>query len=119
MPIAPFRPVEATLLSAALWILGWGMLPWRRVRRVALLVLIVAAGVGVAGWRVAAAYRQPTAIVLADDVPLRQAPYGSAEPVRRLNAGAAVRVERQAGLWLLVERPGGAGWVQVGEVARL
>ena len=32
---------------------------------------------------------------------------------------AAVRVERQAGLWLLVERPGGAGWVQVGEVARL
>jgi len=119
VPIAPFRPVEATLLSAALWILGWGMLPWRRVRRVALLVLIVAAGVGVAGWRVAAAYRQPTAIVLADDVPLRQAPYGSAEPVRRLNAGAAVRVERQAGLWLLVERPGGAGWVQVGEVARL
>lgn len=118
-PIAPFRPAEAALLSVMLWIIGWGMLLWRRMRRAGVVLLIAAGGVGVAGWQVAARYRQPTAIVLADGVPMRQAPYGSAEPVRRLNAGEAVRVARQEGPWLLVERQGGTGWVQFGEVARL
>jgi hypothetical protein len=118
-PVAPFRPAEAALVAVVLWVLGWGAVLHRRLRRAGLVLLLGALAAGVAGWRVADWYRRPTAIVLAADVPLRVAPYGSAEASRPLGAGDAVRVMRQAGAWLLVERAGGMGWVQVGEVARL
>jgi hypothetical protein len=118
-PVAPFRPAEAALVAAILWVLGWGLVLHRRVRRAGVALVLAAVAAGAAGWLVADWYRRPTAIVLADGVPLRVAPYGSADAARPLGAGQALRVMRQDGTWLLVERPGGMGWVQVGEVARL
>jgi tetratricopeptide (TPR) repeat protein len=117
--IAPFRPAEALLVAAGLWVLGWAAMLRRSLRRAGLALVLAAVAAAFAGWQVAAWSRRPVAIVLADDVALRGAPYGSAEALRPLAAGDAVRVRRQQGPWLLVARPGSVGWVQVGEVARL
>jgi hypothetical protein len=119
VPVARWRPGEALLAGAALWCVGWLFVAFRRSRRVGIAFLAAAVAAGGAGWRLAERYREPAAIVLRDEVPLRSAPYGGAAAVRWLAAGDAVRVRRQAGAFLLVERAGGAGWVQVGEVARL
>lgn len=118
-PVAPFRPAEAVLVAAVLWVLGWAAVLSRRLRRAGVALVLAALAAAGAGWQVAEWYRRPVAIVLADDVPLRVAPYGSAEASRPLGAGEAVRVRRRQGPWLLVTRAGGLGWVQVGEVARL
>ena len=118
-PVVPFRPAEAALVAGALWVLGWGLALYRRVRRAGVALLLAAAAAGSAGLVVAEWYRRPTAIVLADDVSLRVAPYGSADAARPLGAGQALRVLRQEGAWLFVARRGGMGWVQLGEVARL
>jgi len=118
-PVMPFRPAEAALAAAFLWVLGWAAVLARRMRRAGVALLLAAVAAGAAGWQVSAWYRRPTAIVLTDGVPLRAAPYGSAEALRPLDAGDAVRVRAQQGPWLLVARPGAQGWVQAGEVARL
>jgi len=111
---------EEALLGAALcWLLGWAVLGARRLRRVAVVLLVVAVGSGVVAWRTAVAYRAPVAIVLTDGIPLRVAPYGSASAPRRLFVGSAVRVREARGDWLLVERGNDRGWVLAGEVARL
>jgi hypothetical protein len=118
-PVVPFRPAEAALVAVVLWVLGWSAVLQRRVRRAGVALLLAAALAGTAGWLVGEWYRRPTAIVLADDVSLRVAPYGSADAARPLGAGQALRVMRQEGAWLLVARPGTMGWVRLGEVARL
>jgi hypothetical protein len=119
VPVARWRPGEALLACALLWSLGWVLVAVRRSRPVGIGFLVAAVAVGGAGWRLAQRYREPAAIVLRDEVPLRSAPYGSAAALRWLAAGDAVRIRRQVGAFLLVDRAGGAGWVQVGEVARL
>jgi tetratricopeptide (TPR) repeat protein len=119
LPVARWRPGERLLLGALLWCAGWFLVAFRRGRRVGIAVLVSAAVLGGAGWRLEQRYREPAAIVLRDEVPLRSAPYGSAAAVRWLAAGDAVRVRRRAGAFLLVDRAGGLGWVEVGEVARL
>jgi len=119
VPVSRWRPGEALLAGAVLWCAGWALVAFRRTRWAGVATLALAALCGGAAWRVVHEYRAPAAIVLRDEVPLRSAPYGSATAVRRLVAGDAVRIRRQAGAFLLVERAGGTGWVQVGEVARL
>jgi Flp pilus assembly protein TadD len=119
VPVVPFRPAEAVLTAAVLWVVGWAAVLRRRLRRAGVALVLAAVVAAFAGWQVAEWYRRPVAIVLADHVPLRVAPYGSADASRPLAAGDAVRIRRYHGPWLLVARPGGLGWVQVGEVARL
>jgi len=119
VPTPPWRPAEAWVVGGVLWLIGWGLIAFRRIRRVGMAVLALALAAGVAGWRLERRYRAPAAIVLQDDVPLRAAPYGSADAGRHLSAGDAVRVRRRRGSFLLVDRGGTDGWVLVGEVARL
>jgi hypothetical protein len=118
-PVARVTPQEALGAAALCWVAAWALLARRRTRRIGLALAAVAAIGVVVAWRVDRAYRQPAAIVLRDDVPLRSAPFGSASATRSLVAGSAVRVERAEGAWLLVARAGGRGWVLAGEVARL
>lgn len=118
-PVARVTPQEALGAAALCWVVAWALLAWRRTRRIGLALAALAVVGAVVAWRVDRAYRQPAAIVLRDDVPLRSAPFGSASATRSLVAGSAVRVERAEGAWLLVERAGGRGWVLAGEVARL
>jgi hypothetical protein len=118
-PVAGVAPREALGIAALCWLAAWALLPWRRTRRIGLVVAALAVLAAVVAWRVDRAYRQPAAIVLHDDVPLRNAPFGSASAARSLVAGSAVRVDRAEGAWLLVERAGSRGWVLAGEVARL
>ena len=118
-PVAPVRPGEALLAAAVLWILGWVAVPFRRTRRLGMVIVLSGALVGGYGALVAWRYGQPAAVVLHDEVPMRSAPYGSASSERRLYAGSAVRVLRAEGVWLFVERGDARGWVLPGEVARL
>jgi membrane protein implicated in regulation of membrane protease activity len=102
-----------------LWCAGWALVAFHRTRWAGIGVLVAAVALGGSAWRIARQYGEPAAIVLRDEVPLRSAPYGSAAAVRWLAAGDAVRIRRQEGAYLLVDRANGSGWVQVGEVARL
>lgn len=120
--LARVRHVTAgELLSAAalLWVGGWLLVGVGRARRFAWGVVVVAAAVAGAGARVSAEARRPIAIVLAQDVPLRSAPFGSAEATRVILEGSAVEVDRRDGSWLLVARGDARGWVHEDEVAGL
>jgi hypothetical protein len=118
-PILPMTPGELVLAGLSAWVLGWLLVAFRRTRRLGGAVLLVACASAGAAAYVRARYHEPIAIVLADDVPLRAAPFGSAEPLRQVGAGDAVRVEEVRGPWFLVTRGGAAGWVRQGEIARL
>jgi len=119
VPVSRWRPGEALLAGAVLWCAGWALVAFHRTRWAGIGVLVAAVALGGSACRIARQYGEPAAIVLRDEVPLRSAPYGSAAAVRWLAAGDAVRIRRQEGAYLLVDRANGTGWVQVGEVARL
>jgi BatD DUF11 like domain len=118
-PIAPVTPAEMLLGALGAWILGWVLVAPRRTRRLGLVAIVLALGLGAAAGYVRGRYRAPAAIVLTDDVPLRAAPFGSADVLRRVAAGDAVRVDEVRGPWFLVRRGDAAGWVRLGEIARL
>lgn len=118
-PTAPVTPHEAWFAAAVAWLLGWSAVAWRRTRRVGAGVLAAAVALGAVGWYVDRQYRRPAAIVLRDDVALRQAPHPAADGARTLGAGDAVQVVRREGAWLLVSRESARGWVLIGDVGRL
>lgn len=120
--LARVRHVTAgELLSAAtiLWMGGWLLVGVGRARRFGWGVVAAAAAVAGASALVRVEARRPVAIVLAQDVPLRSAPFGSAEATRVVLRGSAVEVDRRDGPWLLVARGDARGWVHEDEVARL
>ncbi len=120
--IARVRYVTAGELlgtAAVLWVGGWLLLGVGRARRFAWGVVVVAAAVAGAGARVRVEARRHIAIVLAHDVPLRSAPFGSAEAARVIVEGSAVTVDRRDGSWLLVARGDVHGWVHEDEVTGL
>lgn len=116
------RPIsfgEAALIAAVLWVGGWLLITFSRVRRIGWALAGAALLVGTAAAGIRSEQRRPVAVVLSADVPLREAPFGSARPSRMLIAGSAVRVERRHGPWMLVRRGDTRGWVHRSEVARL
>ncbi len=64
-------------------------------------------------------YTEPVGLVVVPNVAVREAPYGTAQATTRFARGAAVRIERSEGAWLLVRRGGSQGWVLLAEVGRL
>lgn len=124
--VAPFTPDELLLGAGLLWFAGWvlvlaGVARARvKTRMWGSAVLGLALWLGIAGWSTDARYRQPVALALSE-LPLREAPYGSAPVRHRLEEGKAVLVELVRGGWLLVRRDEGgvSGWVRSDEVIRL
>lgn len=118
-PVSWATPAEMLAAGALCWLVGWALVAFTHARRVAVVVMTLGlAGATLAAW-VARRYSEPVAVVLPAEVPLRPAPYGSASADRRVYGGSVVRVLRQDGAWLLVERGDARGWVLPGEVARL
>lgn len=117
--VSPVTPEEALLAALLLWVLGWVLISLRRGPRTAALMMglaLLAAGYSM---YVAQRYAKPVAIVRANDVPLREAPYGPAPAAVPLPGGSAVVVERERGAWTMVRRGRDVGWLLRTEIVRL
>ena len=117
--IAPVTVMELALVGTILWVVGWMTYTFsaraRRALPVAALGLVVA---GLAAY-LNGRYTEPVGLVMVPNVSVREAPYGTALATTRFAQGAAVRIERSEGAWLLVRRGGHQGWVLSAEVGRL
>ncbi|MCH8143212.1 MAG: BatD family protein [Gemmatimonadetes bacterium] len=117
--IAPVTVMELALVGTILWVVGWltytfSARPWRALP-VAAFGLVVACLAAYLHDR----YTEPVGLVLVPNAAVREAPYGTALATTRFAQGAAVRIERSEGAWLLVRRGGYQGWVLSAEVGRL
>jgi len=119
MWISPVTPGEALLGAAGCWILAWVLFTMRKRRRYAIALLVVAAALGAYGGSVERLYGAPTALVVRSQTPLREAPYGGARARVELDEAAAVRVEREWGVWRLVTHGNAQGWLLVSEVTEI
>ncbi len=118
-------PAEWTLLGAGAWVLLWllalgagGKTRRHAVLMVAFAVVAVgAAALGGAEWQ---RRGRPVAVVVANEAPVRAAPYGGASAAATVHAGAALLMGRTYGRWVEVRRPDGVrGWVLAGEIVPL
>ncbi|MSR07305.1 MAG: tetratricopeptide repeat protein [Gemmatimonadetes bacterium] len=119
VPVEPFTPAEAWMVSAVLWLAGWLVVAWGKRRRLAAVPLVLALVMG--GWalRTTQRYHRTVALVRRANTPLRSAPYTSAASRRTVNEGFAVLVTRSRGAWILVERGEETGWLLASEVVGL
>jgi hypothetical protein len=121
LAVGPATPGELLLLAAGCWIACW-ILVWRRRKRVALALVVLAAVSTGLGLLEQARRNRPVAVVVGATAPVRVAPYGQASAPVNLQPGTAVLVVDQfaGGRWLRVRRPDGInGWVLATQVARL
>jgi hypothetical protein len=118
-------PAEWALLAGACWGLLWLLAlnagGGRRRHAVAIVVLgAVALGATAFGITERQRRERSLAVVVAGEVPVRTAPYGSATAAATVRAGAALLVGRRYGRWVEVRRPDGMrGWVLAGEIVPL
>jgi hypothetical protein len=117
--ISPITPAEAFIAAACVWIVAWIGIALRLRRLFTIPACLVALVLAAFGLQVAKMYSAPVALVLSPEVPLRTAPYGPAQPMQFLAEGAAVRVSRIEGPWMLVERGDDSGWLLQEEVVAL
>ncbi len=118
-------PAEWALLGGGAWVLLWllALGPGGKTRRHAVLmvafgvVALGAAALGGAEWQ---RRGRPVAVVVANDAPVRAAPYGGASAAATVHAGAALLMGQSYGRWVEVRRPDGVrGWVLAGEIVPL
>lgn len=116
--VSPVTPTEAFLAAIILWLGGWLAVAVRR-RRLATVALTLGLVIGVGGELVRREYRHAWGIVLYDDTPLREAPFGSSNRTRTLGPGEAVEVRQARGAWLLVNHDGAQGWMLSREIEHI
>lgn len=113
-------PAEWALVAAVAWLALWTAViaRWRRSVLLGFAVLaVVAAGLAAREWQLR---RRTVAVVVNAGTPVRVAPHGDASAATRVEAGAALLVERSYGAWLEVRRRDGVhGWLLASEVVRL
>ena len=118
--VSAVSPTELFLAALVFWSLAWGIAAARRHadwKLVAVGLLAIAlAGYGA---YVANRYSANVALVLNDETPLREAPYGLAQSQQIFDAGMAVSIEREDPPWLLVNRGNASGWMFGDEVVPL
>jgi hypothetical protein len=117
--VSPVAPQEALVFAVFLWILAWLGIALRVRRVFTVAACLIALGFAAYGLRLVHRYSIPLAIVAAPETPLRTAPFGPAQPRQILSEGAAVRVARIDGPWMLVERGSEIGWLLSDEVITL
>jgi hypothetical protein len=116
---SPVTPGEAFLAAILLWVLTWTCVGFRLRKRWSISTCILAFVCAGYGAQLRARYASPVALVLASETVLRAAPYGPAQAQRILDEGMALRVKRETGSWILVERGMDAGWLMRDEVVPL
>jgi hypothetical protein len=117
--VPPFTAAELLLVAGCCWMLGWGLylVPPRRVRRFAPVLLVLAVVVGALAGATWWWDRRPIALAVSD-TPLRASPHGLATMIRMLPSGAAVVVEREQPGWVLVRGAGKElGWLPRSAIA--
>ena len=118
-------PAEWTLVGGGAWVLLWPLAlgGGGRTRRQAVLMVglgAVALGAAVLGGAEWQRRARAVAVVVANEAPVRTAPYGGASAAATAHAGAALIVGRRYGRWVEVHRPDGVrGWVLAGEIVPL
>jgi len=112
-------PAEAFFAAALLWILGWTTIAIHKARWGAVTVCLLAVALAGYGRHVTTMYDSPVAIVAGAETTLRVAPYGPAQTQRILDEGMALRIVRETGAWILVERGIDKGWLLRDEVIPL
>jgi tetratricopeptide (TPR) repeat protein len=117
--VSPVTPAEAVMVATCLWILTWVGVALRLQKSFTVPAIVIALACATYGVSLANEYEDPVAIVLSDEVPLRDAPYGPARPRQFLPEGTAVAVVRIEGPWLLVERGVESGWLLSEEVVAI
>ena len=111
-------PGEGLLVGVVLWVLGWGLVTFRRGRYAAPLLVAGLIVVVFAAERVVD-YRRPVALVRRPNTSLRSAPYPSATSRRAMGEATTVEVLRHYAGWVLVRRGNDRGWVQRSELVAL
>ena len=118
-------PAEWAVIGGGAWVLLWvlalgagGKTRRQTVLMVALgSVALAAAALGGAEWQ---RRGRAVGVVVANDAPVRTAPYGGASAAATAHAGAALIMGRRYGRWVEVHRPDGVrGWVLAGEIVPL
>jgi hypothetical protein len=117
--VAVVTPGEVLAGALLLWIVGWGLVAFRRPFRHAAVVLLAAVVVGALGVGKAREYRRPVALVRHPNTALRAAPFASANARRAMNAGTSVEVVRRYAGWVLVRRGNDRGWLQATDIVPL
>ncbi len=117
--VYPLTPAEAAALAGALWVLAWALMAfgvrWRHAWPLLAFGLLVGAFAAFGHVR----YREPVALIVLPDTPVRAAPFASAPVGRTLPDNAAVTITRRRGAWRLVRRGDVEGWVLETELARI
>ncbi len=116
--VSPLTPAESLLAAALLWVLGWILVGFR-VRRRAILLLVLATATAAYGEYIRRLYLQPIALIVPPTASLREAPYGPAATRGSLERSSAVRVLRVEGFWVLVEHGRDQGWLIRSELTRI
>lgn len=117
--VAPVTVQELALAGLMLWVVGWIAMAVSRRARWGLIIVGLGLVLAAAAAYLHGRYTEPVALVLVSDLEAREAPYGTAQSTTRFPEGTAVRVEREAGAWLLVNSGADRGWVLSDEVGRL
>ncbi len=117
---APITPEELLVISAGLWVAGWLALAlWRRRRGIGLTLLLAGCVLGGSSLGLRSWYRRPVALIL-ETTTLRISPHDRGPAVGILPPGTAVLVVRLTPRWVLARSASGhSGWISAEALATL
>ncbi len=118
--IAPVTAFELAAAAMVFWVVGWLVYTFSsRARRVAMSLVALGVVSAALGAYLQHRYNEPVGLITSPNVPVLEAPYGTADATTRLEEGTAVRIVDEAGPWLRISRGVSQGWVLTIQVWRL
>lgn len=117
--VPPVRVVELAVAGMVLWVVGWLAFAFSsRARRTLPIVMAGVVTAALAAY-LQHRYSEPAGLITSANVPVLEAPYGTANATTRFEEGTAVRVVGEEGSWLRVSRGAYQGWVLATQIRRL